>query len=188
MALPAKAQTKYTYQDYLQFPENLRCELIEGEIYMMTPSPFVKHQALVRNLAIILGREREKLKAKGCDFFVAPLDVVLDEHNVVQPDLFIVCGPLEEHSHIFQVPLVIFEVLSKNTAFKDIEIKRKLYERFQVKEYILIFLDLEIVQHFILTENSTYGEPKIYNWEDTLKLHSLEIEIPLKELFERGST
>jgi Uma2 family endonuclease len=37
---------KYTYEDYLKIPEDVRYELIEGELFM-TPSPIPNHQRIL---------------------------------------------------------------------------------------------------------------------------------------------
>jgi len=36
---------KYTYEDYLKTPDDVRYELIEGEL-IMTPSPVTRHQRI----------------------------------------------------------------------------------------------------------------------------------------------
>ncbi|MBT9148800.1 MAG: Uma2 family endonuclease [Dehalococcoidia bacterium] len=40
---------KFTYGDYLQLPENKRCEVIEGEFFMV-PSPSWSHQTISASL------------------------------------------------------------------------------------------------------------------------------------------
>ena len=82
-----KSIKKYTYQDYLNFPDDKRCEIVDGEFYDMTPAPKIKHQIISGNFSFQI---RGKVK-KECRVFEAPTDVVFDEHNVVQPDIFIVC-------------------------------------------------------------------------------------------------
>lgn len=82
-----RARTRLTFREYAQLPEDKRFELIEGELYW-TPSPGVDHQAVAgriyRRIASWLdSRNRGRV-------FVAPLDVVLSEENVVQPDVFFV--------------------------------------------------------------------------------------------------
>jgi Uma2 family endonuclease len=43
MVSTAIDKKKYTYEDYLETPEDERFELIEGEL-LMTPSPGTRHQ------------------------------------------------------------------------------------------------------------------------------------------------
>ena len=47
MSQPAKKDKKYTYGDYLSWPEDERWELIEGIPYNMTPAPSRIHQVIL---------------------------------------------------------------------------------------------------------------------------------------------
>jgi len=40
-------ERRYTYADYLTWPDDFRCELIEGKVYMMSPAPTLRHQDVV---------------------------------------------------------------------------------------------------------------------------------------------
>ena len=86
--LAKRIDKKYTYQDYLTWDDNERWEIIDGEVYNMSPSPNIKHQKVSWNLKSVFIKNSEKLK--GCTPFDAPTDVVFDEHNVVQPDILYV--------------------------------------------------------------------------------------------------
>lgn len=43
MPFALKPDKKYTYKDYLEWPDDERWELIEGVAYNMTPAPSLKH-------------------------------------------------------------------------------------------------------------------------------------------------
>lgn len=134
----AKAAIKFTYQDYLLLPEEKRYELIEGELFMV-PSPDVEHQELSRDLEQILW-EFVKRNDLGTVFY-APLDVVLSEEDVVQPDILFVS---KERSHIIKekniqgAPDLVIEILSPATSERDRILKRKLYAKYGVKEYWIV--------------------------------------------------
>ena len=183
MSLARRLEQKYTYQDYLNWPEEERWEIIDGEAYCMSPSPTIKHQKI--SIGILEKLILNKQKLKGCDLFSAPTDVVLDEFNIVQPDIFIVCDKSKiTENNIQGAPDLIIEIVSKSTAYKDTKIKKDLYERFGVKEYIIVLPDLEIVERYIL-ENNRYGIPERFNWDEVLKLKIFDIEINLWEVFEK---
>ncbi len=76
--------TKFTYSDYLQMPDEKRYELLDGKFYMV-PSPNEAHQRISRNLGFLLWQHNRKSRAGFV--YSAPLDVVLSEENVVQPDI-----------------------------------------------------------------------------------------------------
>ena len=84
---------RLTYEDYAKTPEDERYELIDGEL-IMTAAPNMLHQGigagLFRYFLIAVDR------GLGWAYF-APVDVVLSEHDVVQPDLLFV---LRENAHI----------------------------------------------------------------------------------------
>ncbi len=184
MAITAKKMDKkYTYEDYKKWPDDERWEIIDGVAYNMSPAPKVKHQRISWNIGEIFVKAKGKLK--GCTPFSAPTDVVLDEFNVVQPDIFIVCDENKiTEDNIKGAPDLIVEIVSPSTAYKDTKIKKDLYERFGVKEYIIVFPDLFIVERYILKDKS-YGVPERFNWDETLKLNTFDIEINLWEVFER---
>ena len=71
----AKRDTAYhTYGDYLDWPEDVRYELIDGVAYPMTPAPTVRHQDIVGEIYFQL---RQKLQDHPCHALIAPVDVVL---------------------------------------------------------------------------------------------------------------
>ena len=183
MDLAKKEKKIYTYSDYISWPDDERREIIDGVAYNMSPAPKVKHQRISRNITWVIGRNASKLK--GCEFFEAPTDVVLDEYNIVQPDLFIVCDKSKiTEDNIKGAPDLIIEIVSPLTAYKDTKIKKDLYEKFGVKEYIIVFPDLFLVERYVLKDGS-YGVPERFNWDETLKLNTFDIEINLWEVFER---
>ena len=183
MALAQKTKKEFTYADYLTWPDDERWELIDGEAYNMTPAPTTRHQNIVYNVSFIL---KSKLLNKSCRPFVAPTDVVLSEYDVVQPDVFVVCDEKKiTEANIQGSPDLIIEVLSPATALKDKREKKALYEKYGVKEYILIDPSAFVVERFLLEDDRVYGKGGIFGPKEVLPLVSLkEIEIPLWEIFE----
>ena len=180
MSFAVRRQKVFTYQDYLSWPAEERWEIIDGEAYCMTPAPKPKHQRIVSRLDFLF-----TLKLKKCLHFIAPTDVVFDEYNVVQPDIFIVCDKKKiTENNIQGAPDLVIEVVSPTTEVKDKREKKRLYERFGVKEYIIVYPEREYVEQFVLKKN-TYGAPEIYTCEEVLRLHTFNIEIPLWEVFEK---
>jgi len=83
-------QTHYTVADYLTWPDDERWELIAGEVYNMSPAQTVKHQVIVGDFYSQL---KQQLKGKSYVPYVDPVDVVLSDNDVVQPDVLVVCDP-----------------------------------------------------------------------------------------------
>jgi len=47
MSIAEKIRKKYTYNDYVKWPDEERWEFIDGGPYNMTPAPNIKHQNVV---------------------------------------------------------------------------------------------------------------------------------------------
>ena len=82
------ARVKLTYDDFLLFPDDgKRHELIDGEHYV-TPSPNIRHQTILGNLYFLIRTWLEQHPVGRV--FMAPLDVVFTQFDVVEPDLLFV--------------------------------------------------------------------------------------------------
>ena len=85
----------YTYADYLEWDENVRAEIINGTVYMMSP-PLTIHQRISMRLS---QRIAQYLEGKTCEVFAAPFGVRLfpledkSDDTVVEPDIVVVCEP-----------------------------------------------------------------------------------------------
>ena len=130
---------KFTYEDFLHFPDDgKRHEIIDGEHYV-TPSPNTKHQRVATNLTVALGSYL-KPHPTG-EVFVAPFDVVFSDLDVVEPDLLYISRErwqILTEKHVRGAPDLAVEILSPGTRKTDEVTKRQLYERFGVGEYWVI--------------------------------------------------
>ena len=181
MPVALRKGTKYTYHDYLTWPDEERWEVIEGVAYDMGPAPSVKHQEIVSSFHVAIKTHPDN----KCFTGIATTDVVLDEHNVVQPDVFVVCdrSKIGERA-ITGAPDLVIEVVSPATEVKDRREKKAVYEKFGVGEYILVFPEREYVERYLLEEGK-YGAPEIVNWDETIKVVTLGMDINLWEIFEK---
>ena len=76
---------KFTYEDFLHFPDDgKRHEIIDGEHYV-TPSPHTKHQAVSSNLHGLLWAYLRQHPIGRV--YAAPFDVVFSDRDIVEPDL-----------------------------------------------------------------------------------------------------
>ncbi|HHV79585.1 MAG TPA: hypothetical protein GXX40_08285 [Firmicutes bacterium] len=81
----AKECPRLTYEDYYRAPMELRYELVEGD-WRMSLSPGTTRQRISGRLEKAL---RDWIERHGLgEMYCAPADVLLSEHNVVQPDIF----------------------------------------------------------------------------------------------------
>jgi len=145
------ASLKYTHADLLAMPDDgKRRELLDGELYV-TPSPVASHQKILGNLAYAFWKFLE-LHPLG-ELLVAPLDVILSEHDVLEPDLLFV---LNEHKDFLQdwvrgAPDLVVEILSPKTEARDRGIKLKAYARYGVGEYWNVDPQAQVIEVYRLT-------------------------------------
>jgi len=179
-----KSVRKFSYADYVSWPDDERWELIDGVAYDMSPAPSVTHQKITGKFYILLSTHPEK-KAE-CFVGIAPTDVVLSKHDVVQPDVFVVCDEKKiTEANIQGAPDVVIEVLSPATALKDRREKKTLYERYGVKEYVLVDPVGQYVERLLLADDGSYGRAEIYGPKEVFPLSVLEgIKISLWQVFE----
>ena len=136
---PAPSRVILTYADLCGMPDDgRRYELFEGEVYV-TPAPRIVHQRISRNLELVLHSYVEQ-HGLG-EVLYAPVDVILTDTTVVQPDLLYVSRPrlpiVREHG-IVAAPDLVVEILSPSSSSRDRGIKRRLYERQGVAEYWIV--------------------------------------------------
>ena len=108
--------------------------------------------------------------------FFSPTDVVLSEHDTVQPDLVFVSREREHiitDANIQGAPDLVVEILSPSTASRDWRDKLDLYERHGVAEYWLVDPISEIVWVFRLVDGALV-QVGMYGVGDTLTSPSLE--------------
>lgn len=182
-----KATIKFTYEDYKNLPESetKRYELIEGEL-IMVPSPTFAHQDISANLAFALAKfVREHKLGKVLN---APLDVVLDDENVVQPDIIFIS---QTRSHIIHkeaikgAPDLVIEILSPSTGERDRTVKKKLYARAGVMEYWLVDPESKTIEVLKLGE-AGFERVALYKEDEILTSLVLSgLHITLSEIFSR---
>ena len=131
----------YTVKDYQHWEG--AWELWDGIAVAMSPGPFGRHQAVVRNLLVQLHGE---LKRKQCEAEVVhEVDWIVRSDTVVRPDLVMVCGKLPDR-YLDRVPEVVIEVLSEATRERDRTYKRELYEEQGVAVYLMVDSDTETIE------------------------------------------
>ncbi len=122
---PTGHGVKLTYDDFLLFPDDgRRHELIDGE-HHVTPSPNTKHQQILVELVWAI---RSYLEAHPVGrVFCAPLDIVLSQHDVVEPDVFYVsherAAKVLTPENARGAPELVIEIASKRypEARRDLE-------------------------------------------------------------------
>jgi Uma2 family endonuclease len=140
MPVMSRPQKKITAAEFLQWPDDGRHQELINGVHYVTPSPKLTHQELVGRLYLAIGNFLATRRHLG-RVFVARLDVVLSEWDVVEPDLLFVANDQRSiltEANVQGPPALVIEILSASTRRRDQGIKRRLYEQAGVREYWLV--------------------------------------------------
>ena len=184
---------QYSYADYLTWFDNVRRELFNGFIKLMTTAPSVRHQTVSVNLTRVVSNFLYK---KKCKLFHAPSDVRLSKNSeqndkqvftVVQPDLFIVCdlSKLDEKG-CNGSPDFIIEIVSMQNSQRDVKDKFRIYEEAKVREYWIVNPNDCNVSVFILNNENKFQFSGMYAGDDQIPvgIFNGDLKINLLEVFD----
>jgi Uma2 family endonuclease len=142
----------YRAADYWQLPEGEPIELIKGRL-LVSPSPTSPHQTIVVLLVELLSGIARK---SGGIVFCAPMDVVLSNDTILQPDVLYVAKerrPIVKR-RVEGPPDLVIEVVS-GTDRRDRVEKLDLYARYGVGEYWIVDPESKLIE-FLINENGRF--------------------------------
>jgi len=126
-----------------------RIEIIDGKQYMQA-TPSTQHNDVVMNIGAMF---KNYLKGKPCKVH-SEHKVVFSENDKVIPDIMVVCDLAKRReNHIEGAPDLIIEVLSPSTSARDKGEKKRMYEKFGVKEYWIVNPASRTVEVYLLDSN-----------------------------------
>ena len=138
---------KLTYEDCVDLPDDgRRYEILDGELEV-SPAPAPKHRAVSGNLFAILHAHVQE-RGLGSVYY-APIDVILADTSIVQPDLvFIAVGreSIVSHRGIEGPPDLAVEILSPWSVRRDRVAKAALYARYGIRHYWLVDPDARVLE------------------------------------------
>lgn len=109
---------------------------------------------------------------------------------ILYTDPVVICGKPEYHDKFKDIilnPAVIIEVLSESTADFDRGVKFTRYRMFNptLTDYILVWQDEPIVEHYIRQANDDWLFKEYHGLEKSFRIDSLECELKLSEIYDR---
>lgn len=177
----------YTIEDYLELQSQVDYKIAyhEGEVFAMAGGT-VNHSLLSSRAGTMLSNA---LKDRKCNVFQSDLMIGYNEENYVYADASVICGKPEvydENKNAVKNPCLIVEVLSNETAEYDRGEKFKKYQKLNTfEEYVLISQHKVWVEVFFKQASVDFWQYYSYNsLEEKIRLHSLEIELSMAELYE----
>lgn len=140
-----------TYRDYAALPEDgHRYELHDGAL-SVTPAPGTRHQRISREFLSVL---HQHVNADGLgEVLSAPLDVILSDVTVLQPDLVYID---RTRAHVVSErgvegpPTLVVEIISPSTETIDRVTKAHLYARHEVPYFWLVDPKARTIEAFRL--------------------------------------
>ena len=184
---------RYNYADYLTWMDDVRRELHDGFIKLMTPAPSRRHQEISLSLTLQVGNF---LLHKKCKLYNAPSDVRFPKdkqskedklvYTVLQPDLFVVC----DHSKLdargcLGAPDLIIEIVSPKNPKRDLKDKFDIYQEHGVREYWIVNPNDENVSVFFLDEKGKFQLVGMYAEDDKIPVNIFngDLKVDLMEVF-----
>ena len=161
----------YTEEDYYNLPENVRAELINGQIYYMA-APSRIHQEILMFLSKTIANYIDSKKGP-CKVYPAPFAVKLfseDDRNVVEPDISIICDPNKLTDRgCTGAPNWIVEIVSPSNSSHDYIRKLNLYADAGIREYWIVNPIKESI--FVYHLEETKFEAAAYTFQDKIKVN-----------------
>jgi len=181
----ATIQKFYSDEEYLAFEREAedKHEFIDGEIVAMAGASR-EHNLIGTNTTIILGVQ---LRGKGCEIYANDMRVRMKKGRYGYPDIVVVCEKPNFADDEFDVllnPLIVVEVLSKTTRFRDKTEKLKTYQKMESIRGILLIEQTEPrIEHYI-KQTPNQWLLRIYEYlGETIVLESLGCELPVAEIY-----
>jgi Uma2 family endonuclease len=179
-----------TIKEYLYWEDQAEAkhEYHNGEVIAMAGGK-INHNRICRNLVSGL---HTRLRGKTCETFNSENKVwIADRSSFYYPDAFVICGEIqfyENRQDIVENPILIFEVLSESTELRDRGEKFRQYMSLtSFREYVLVNPDTVWVEVFYKKSANEWQYTVYQSLNDTLHLQSIDVFIPLAELYEQVS-
>jgi Uma2 family endonuclease len=163
-----------------------KSEYYHGEIFAMGGASH-HHNLIAGN---IFAGIHHQLRGSGCVVYMSDMKVQTEKAaHYVYPDVSIVCGDIEfapGRNDTVANPLVIIEVLSESTRDYDRGDKFKSYRKLaSLRDYILIDQYACHTESFFKNDAGIWEVHESDDMNDSLKIRSLDIELPLNDIYYR---
>jgi Uma2 family endonuclease len=155
-----------TYEIYAAMPDDgQRYEIVDGSMELMSPGPSSTHQSISGELEFVL-----KQSCKS-DYLIyhAPLDVILSETNVLQPDIMMIHRSrldIVTERGIEGSPDLVVEILSPGSRKKDKVIKMRTYAQHGIHEYWIVDSITRTLEQYQLVDSGHYALRNLFEGND----------------------
>ena len=187
--MEALRQPDMTEEDYLATEpySEVKREFLGGAVYAMSGASEPHNRISTNLIAMLYNRLRgRRCEAFGSDMQVKIVPAVSElGPSYYYPDAMIACDPTDTGNRWRERPSALFEITSKSTRRVDEREKRAAYLSIpSLEAYVRILQDQPAVVYHVRTP-TVWKLEQVTGLEGVLRLPSLEIELPLAELYER---
>jgi Uma2 family endonuclease len=179
----------YDYTYFASLPEGMPVELIDGQVFSLSPASNYRHQKIG---GFIFRKIGNYLEDKEAEVFFAPFDVFLVNDgqdimtckNIVHPDIIVVSDKKKMLEKGYKgSPDLIIEIISQSTKNRDYIQKLALYGEYGVKEYWIVNPKSLTISIYKADENG-FSDTDIYTFNEKVKVGVLgDLEIDFSGLF-----
>lgn len=176
----ALAQEKTYTTDFIEaLPEDVRVELIDGQLFYMA-TPTSTHQGLLGFLFVTIWNYIKSHKGK-CKVYPAPLAVYLNKDNrtYLEPDIIVVCDPDKmKEKGCLGAPDFVAEIVSPSTQSRDYLLKLNKYQDAGVREYWILDTKKNTIHVYDFAEKKKHT----FDFSDKVPLKVLQgLEVDFSE-------
>ena len=176
----------FTPEEYLEYDRTHegKHEYVDGAIVAMAGG-MPDHALVASNVGYLLNA---KLFGGACRIYNSDLRVCINPASSYSyPDVTVVCGPAEfvdGRKDTIANPKLVVEVLSPATRNYDLGEKARMYLRMpSLTELLLIEYDRIWIEHWHRPEGEDWKRELIEDRAATLRLPTLDIEIPAAQIY-----
>jgi Uma2 family endonuclease len=128
----------FTVSDLDRMPDDgHRYELLDGSL-IVSPAPGLPHQRVAAVLVVLLELACPE------ELVVFPnVGVRIGSRSALEPDVVVARAADANGTRLAKPPLLVAEVLSPDSALRDLNLKKAAYERFGIPSYWVIDPDLK---------------------------------------------
>jgi Uma2 family endonuclease len=172
-----------TVADYLESEKTgpVRHEYLDGEVYAMSAASR-RHNIIANNLNTHL---RARLRGGPCQVFISDVKVHIEPLNFFYyPDVVVTCDPADNDEYVVSRPVLVAEVASPSTWAIDSREKLIAYRKLEsLREYLLVSQDSITAELFRRDDKGNWWSEQL-GAEDELRLDSVDLRVPLSDIYE----
>jgi Uma2 family endonuclease len=156
----------------------IKHEYIDGEVWAMAGASHA-HNQISHTVSRLLGNHLDDTR---CRVYSSDMKVKVED-KFFYPDVLVFCNDVNEGDYFITTPLIIVEVLSKNTRKMDRTIKMVAYKTLpSLQEYVLIEQDFAEIE--VCRRNNNWISERYFLGDD-VTFESIDLTLSVEAIYNR---